>query len=67
MQRFSILVLFIGLSGAALPGCSQKASISEPMTEAQLAEQDKRVQEEERAHFEQARANAMAQPQAGGQ
>jgi hypothetical protein len=68
MRNFRAFALLFGLGCTTLLGCSGgDAALNEPMTEEQLAEQDKRVQAEEEAHFKQMQANAPAQTQPQGE
>jgi hypothetical protein len=63
MSRVRISLLLAGLGCASLAGCGNGSAASAPLTPEQLAERDKQVENEERAHFAQQRASApMQQP-----
>ena len=68
MRHFLAFALLVGLGCTTLLGCgSSNSANTEPMTDEQLVEQDKRVQAEEEAHFKQMQANAPARTQPQGE
>jgi hypothetical protein len=63
MSRIRMSLLLAGLACASLAGCSNGSAATAPLTAEQLAERDKQVENEERAHFAQERGGAAAPSQ----